>query len=156
MDDSAEIDATSNERLVQVVDIVSAFVSHNPLSPGDLPRLIVDTHRALRALSTGEGQPGEEQPVPAVPVRKSVTAEFLICLDDGKKFKSLKRHLAGLGMTPDDYRAKWGLPPDYPMVAANYAATRSLLAKSNGLGRKQARLTAIKRPARPRGDDQTS
>ena len=76
---------------------------------------------------------------PAVPVRKSITPDYLVCLDDGRKFKSLKRHLASLGMTPDQYRAKWNLPADYPMVASNYAATRSALAKKIGLGQNRKR-----------------
>ena len=116
-------------------EIVSSYVSHNSVSVRDLPRLIADVHQALRGLSA-PAAPEAGLPVPAVSVRKSITPEFLICLDDGKKFKSMKRHLSQLGMTPDEYRSKWGLPRDYPMVAANYSATRSALAKSIGLGRK--------------------
>ena len=123
-------------RLEQVAEIVSAYVSHNALSPADLPKLIAETYVALRSLATAELQPVVEELTPAVPIKKSVTPDFLICLDDGKKFKSMKRHLCQLGMTPDEYRAKWGLPANYPMVAPNYAAIRSVLAKSNGLGRK--------------------
>jgi predicted transcriptional regulator len=120
-------------------DIVSAYVAHNALSAADLPKLIADVQQALQNL----GKPAEivaeaEMPKPAVTVRKSITPDYLICLDDGQKFKSLKRHLAQLGMTPDEYRAKWHLPKDYPMVAPNYAAVRSQLAKDNGLGRKAA------------------
>jgi predicted transcriptional regulator len=124
------------ERLEQVAEIVSAYVSNNALSAADLPKLIATTHEALRALSAETAKPVAEELTPAVPVKKSVTPDFIICLDDGKKFKSLKRHLTQLGMTPAEYRAKWGLPESYPMVAPNYSATRSSLAKSNGLGRK--------------------
>lgn len=116
-------------------EIVSSYVSHNSVGVADLPRLIADVHQALRGLSAPD-TPEAGLPVPAVSVRKSITPEFLVCLDDGKKFKSMKRHLWQLGMTPDEYRSKWGLPHDYPMVAANYSATRSALAKSIGLGRK--------------------
>ncbi|MGV8921662.1 MAG: MucR family transcriptional regulator, partial [Pseudomonas sp.] len=107
-------------------------------SPTDLPKLIAETHRALQSLSGAAAEPAAEALQPAVSIRKSVTPDFIICLDDGKKFKSMKRHLAQLGMTPDEYRTKWGLPEDYPMVSSNYSATRSALAKSNGLGRKAA------------------
>lgn len=124
------------DRLEQVTEIVSAFVSNNALSPADLPKLIAETHKALQSLSVASAEPVSEKLEPAVSIKKSVTPDFIICLDDGKKFKSMKRHLAQLGMTPDEYRAKWGLPSDYPMVAPSYAATRSALAKSNGLGRK--------------------
>lgn len=130
-------------------EIVAAFVSHNSLPAGDLPSLIASVHASLRGLSNGApvGQP-EEKREPAVSVRKSITPEYLICLDDGKKFKSLRRHLATLGMTPDQYRAKWGLPPDYPMVAPNYAAQRSELAKSMGLGQKRKRAATAKTSGR--------
>ena len=136
MNDVAERALLDADRLEQVAEIVSAFVSNNAMSPADLPKLIAETHKALHALSGGEVQPVAEKFEPAVPIRKSVTPDFIICLEDGKKFKSMKRHLAQLGMTPDEYRSKWGLPSDYPMVALNYSATRSALAKSNGLGRK--------------------
>jgi predicted transcriptional regulator len=141
----AERDAMDADLLAQVTEIVSAYVSSNPVSAADLPALIADTHRALRSLHTNEVAPVVEDLTPAVSIRKSVTPDYIVCLDDGKKFKSLKRHLSVLGMTPDEYRAKWGLPRDYPMVAPNYAATRSALAKTNGLGRK-ANVTAV--PAR--------
>jgi predicted transcriptional regulator len=118
-------------------DIVSAFVGHNSVPSADLPALIHAVHEALTRLSAGASALPTAEPeaaTPAVSVRKSITPEFLICLDDGRKFKSLKRHLAGLGMTPDQYRAKWQLPHDYPMVAPNYASFRSALAKKSGLG----------------------
>lgn len=120
----------------QVAAIVSAYVSHNSISPSDLPTLITSTHNALIALSAAPGHQDAEVLKPSVSIKRSVTPDFIICLDDGKKFKSMKRHLAGLGMTPDQYRAKWGLPSDYPMVASNYSEARSTIAKSVGLGRK--------------------
>jgi predicted transcriptional regulator len=103
--------------------------------------------RALTNLGAVEAVPEAEALVPAVPIRKSITPGFLICLDDGKKFKSLKRHLASHGMTPDQYRAKWNLPKDYPMTAPDYAAKRSVLAKSIGLGQRR-KDTAKRKPGR--------
>jgi predicted transcriptional regulator len=120
-------------------EIVAAYVSHNAVSPSDLPKLIADVHGALRSLSAKEAPLPVEELKPAVPVRKSVAADYIICLEDGKKFKSLKRHLrTHYNLSPEEYREKWGLPADYPMVAPNYSATRSKLAKDNGLGRKAA------------------
>ena len=129
---------TKDNLLQQVAEIVSAYLSNNALSASALPMLIVETHRALRSLPDANVSPVVEELRPAVPIRKSVTPDFIVCLDDGKVFKSLKRHLASLGMTPDEYRAKWALPGDYPMVAPNYTAIRSAMAISNGLGRKAA------------------
>lgn len=118
-------------------EIVSAYVSHNAISPTDLPRLIADVHAALKTLSSDEAAAPVEEKKPAVPVRRSVTADYIVCLEDGKKFKSLKRHLrTHYNLSPEEYREKWGLPADYPMVAPSYSATRSKLAKDNGLGRK--------------------
>ena len=120
-------------------EIVSAYVSHNALSPSDLPKLIADVHGALRTLSSNEIEVPVEELKPAVPIRKSVAPDYIICLEDGKKFKSLKRHLrTHYNLSPEEYREKWGLPADYPMVAPSYSATRSKLAKDNGLGRKAA------------------
>ncbi|HLV82765.1 MULTISPECIES: MucR family transcriptional regulator [Devosia] len=120
-------------------EIVSAYVSHNALSPNDLPKLISDVHGALRTLSNNETPQPVEELKPAIAVRKSVTNDYIICLEDGKKFKSLKRHLrTHYNLSPEEYREKWGLPADYPMVAPSYSATRSKLAKDNGLGRKAA------------------
>ncbi len=119
-------------------EIVAAYVSNNPVPTSELAQLIADTHAAIADLAAGSvpEQP-EGKPVPAVSIRKSVTPDFLICLEDGKKFKSLKRHLAThYDLTPEQYRAKWNLPADYPMVAPNYSASRSALAKATGLGRK--------------------
>lgn len=129
-------------------EIVGSYVGHNSLSQTDLPRLIGDVYRALAGLTSPVPQPvlPTEPLKPAVPVRKSITPDYMICLDDGKRFKSLKRHIASLGMTPQQYRDKWNLAPDYPMVAPNYSATRSALAKTNGLGRKP--VEEVKVPAR--------
>ncbi len=120
------------------VEVVAAFVASNSVPRADLPGLIETVHAALTKLGdTAEPvAPVAEAKEPAVAIRKSVTQDFLICLEDGKRFKSLKRHLAALGLTPEQYRAKWNLPHDYPMVAPGYAAVRSALAKKIGLGRK--------------------
>ena len=148
MTEPSEHNVDVTERLEQVAQIVSAYVSNNALSAADLPGLIAATHEALWALSAQADKPVSEELTPAVPIKKSVTPDFIICLDDGKKFKSLKRHLTQLGMTPTEYRAKWGLPESYPMVAPNYSAARASLAKANGLGRKQAPVTPRKRAKR--------
>ncbi len=125
----------SPDRVSLVADIVAAYVSYNSVRTGGLGDLISSIHLALTNLGAVNTVPQPEPDlVPAVSVKKSVTPDYLICLDDGKRFKSLKRHLAGLGMTPAQYRKKWGLPENYPMVAANYAATRSALAKKIGFG----------------------
>jgi predicted transcriptional regulator len=135
-------DSPSSDYVALAAEVVSAFVGHNSLPVSELPGLITSVHAALVKISGGTGVAAAAEPevlTPAVPVRKSITPDYLICLDDGRKFKSLKRHLASLGMTPDQYRAKWNLAPDYPMVAANYAATRSALAKKIGLGQNRKR-----------------
>jgi predicted transcriptional regulator len=123
---------TPNARLISLTaDIVAAYVRRNAATVDDVPALIQQVHRTLRAVEA-PGQP----PVPAVPVRSSIGEDYLICLEDGRKFKSLKRHLmARYGLSPEDYRAKWGLASTYPMVAPAYAAARSALAKRIGLGR---------------------
>ena len=120
--------------------IVAAYVAKNTVEQPDLPKLIADVHRALQkadaSLPAGKEEVAESKP--AVNVKKSITADYLICLEDGKKFKSLKRHLrTHFGLTPEQYREKWGLPADYPMVAPNYANSRSKLAKDMGLGQKR-------------------
>jgi predicted transcriptional regulator len=126
-----------NDLIDLSADIVCAYVSHNALSVADLPKLIADVHAALRGLKSPAPAVAVEEQKPAVAVRKSVSPDYIICLEDGKKFKSLKRHLrTHYNLSPEEYREKWGLPPDYPMVAPNYSATRSRLAKDNGLGRK--------------------
>ena len=144
-------ESNKNAELVELTaTIVAAFVSHNSVSSADLPQLVTQTHSALRAL----GQPAEsapmEKPTPAVSIKKSVTPDYIISLEDGRKFQTLRRHLAGLGMTPDEYREKWGLPRDYPMVAANYSAKRSSLAKSLGLGRKAPASGVAQKPVKGR------
>ncbi|MGE7417184.1 MucR family transcriptional regulator [Methylobacterium tarhaniae] len=118
-----------------VSDIVSAYVSNNSVPVGELSSLIRSVHEAVARL--GSAAPAEpERLTPPVPIKKTVTPDYLISLEDGRRYRTLKRHLAGRGLTPEQYRQKWGLPPDYPMVAANYAAQRSELAKSIGLGQK--------------------
>ncbi|MEL6872359.1 MAG: MucR family transcriptional regulator [Pseudomonadota bacterium] len=115
--------------------IVAAFVSNNSVEPADLPQLIASVSEALKRADGQVQTPPRDDPRPAVPVKKSVTADYLVCLEDGKKFKSLKRHLrTQYGMSPEEYRERWGLPHDYPMVAPNYAKARSQLAKKMGLG----------------------
>lgn len=127
-------------------DIVAAYVSNNPTPLSELPNVISAVHNALNNLT----KPGSEVAVepakePAVPIKKSVSPEFIICLEDGKKFKSLKRHLkSAYQLTPDQYREKWKLPADYPMVAPAYAARRSELAKNMGLGQQRAKARAKK------------
>ncbi len=135
-------EAQSPDYVALAAEVVSAFVGHNSLPVSELPGLITSVHAALIKISGGTSAPMASEPevlTPAVPVRKSVTPDYIVCLDDGRKFKSLKRHLASLGMTPDQYRAKWNLAADYPMVASNYAATRSALAKKIGLGQNRKR-----------------
>ena len=123
--------------------IVSAYVGNNPVPAAELPALINQVHGALTRVSGNGAAPtaAEQTPAkPAVSVKKSMTAEYLVCLEDGKRFKSLKRHLrTQYGMTPEQYREKWGLPADYPMVAPNYAVARSQLAKQMGLGQQRKR-----------------
>jgi predicted transcriptional regulator len=121
-------------------EIVSAYLSHNTVASGDIPALINQVHSALLRLSSGEAATSGEPLKPAVPVKKSINPDFIVCLEDGKKFKSLKRHLrTQYEMTPEQYREKWALPHDYPMVAPNYAAARSHLAKQMGLGQQRRR-----------------
>ncbi len=134
MADSQTIDKT--ELLSLTSEIVSSHVANNSVSLADLPDLIQSVFAKLSSLA--EGHVAEtEALVPAVPIKKSITADFIICLEDGKKLKMLKRHLmTSYGLTPEDYRARWGLKPDYPMVAPNYAKKRQDLARKIGLGRK--------------------
>jgi len=128
--------------------IVSAYVSKNSVPMSNLADLVASVHASLAKLETNT-EPEKSALVPAVPIRRSVTKDYIISLEDGRKFKSLKRHLAThYGMTPDQYRQKWGLPPDYPMVAPSYAATRSALARSIGLGRKETAATNEPEPAK--------
>jgi predicted transcriptional regulator len=121
-------------------NIVSAYVSNNTVPASELSNLISQVHSALAQVS-GDHVPGRQEPArPAIPIKKSITSEHIVCLEDGKKFKSLKRHLRSqYNMSPEEYREKWGLPPDYPMVAPNYAEARSRLAKQMGLGQQRRR-----------------
>ena len=130
---SASVDTTEILRLA--TEIVAAYVSNNAMAANDLPAMIRTVHSTLNNLD--QTAPGRETDLtPAVPIKKSVTADYIICLEDGKKLKMLKRYLRSqYGLTPEEYKARWGLPHDYPMVAPNYAAQRSKLAKQIGLGR---------------------
>ena len=121
-------------------DIVAAYVGNNTIPASEIGGLLVNVHTALHDVANNTGEKAQEaRPEPAVPVKKSVTDDYIICLEDGKRFKSLKRHLAAkYDMTPDDYRRRWNLPSDYPMVAPAYAKSRSELAKRIGLGRRPA------------------
>ncbi len=140
---------TSPNFVELAADIVSAYVSNNSVPSADLPMLLNTIYTALTQTAQGQSHEPQAELVPAVSVKKSVTPDYLICLDDGKKFKSLKRHLrTTYDMTPDQYRAKWGLPSDYPMVAPNYAKARSELAKTMGLGQQRRKEQAT--PAKGR------
>jgi predicted transcriptional regulator len=129
------VDDDKTELVELTAGIVSAYVGKNNVTVADLPSLIQDVHDALSRVTARGGVPDREESKPAVAVKKSVTPDYIVCLEDGKKFKSLKRHLrTHYKLSPDEYRAKWNLPHDYPMVAPNYAAARSQLAKKMGLG----------------------
>lgn len=126
---------SQTDLLELTAEIVSAHASNNKVAPAELPQVIKDVFGTLSEL--GESGVPAEAPDPAVPVKKSITPDYIVCLEDGKKLKMLKRHLnTAYGMTPEQYRERWGLPADYPMVAPNYAKRRSSLAKKIGLGRK--------------------
>lgn len=141
----AEETGDSANTIELAADIVAAFVSNNTVATADLPSLIVQVHGALQGIGKPAQATVPEAQKPAVAVKKSVTNDFIVCLEDGLQFKSLKRHLrTKYNMTPEEYRAKWGLPKDYPMVAPAYAAARSELAKNMGLG--QARKKAAAPP----------
>jgi predicted transcriptional regulator len=126
-------------------DVVSAYVANNSVPAADLAGLIGAVHTAFVSLGQPAAAKEAEKPVPLMPIKKTVTPDYLISLEDGRQYKSLKRHLSTRGLTPEEYRRKWGLPHDYPMVAANYAAQRSELAKSIGLGRSRPVAAAAKR-----------
>jgi predicted transcriptional regulator len=153
-------DTPSAELLGLTAEIVAAHVSNNPVALTDLPNLITEVYRTLSSVGMPASKPQPERPQPAVPVKKSITPEYLICLEDGKKLKMLKRHLqTSYNMTPEQYRERWSLPPDYPMVAPNYAKHRSSLAKKIGLGTKPrgrpARGTARREAAAAAAASQT-
>ena len=130
---------TSGKTPVELTaNIVSAYLSNNPTPAAEIPSLISQVHAALTRVAAGRSEPAPEPARPAVPVKKSIHPDYLVCLEDGKRFKSLRRHLrTQYNMTPEQYRDKWNLPPDYPMVAPNYAVTRSQLAKKMGLGQQR-------------------
>ncbi len=126
----------SNALVALTADIVAAYVCNNTVVASEMPTLISTVCDAMISASAKSNQPPAPELTPAVPIKKSVTPDYIICLDDGKSFKSLKRHIrTHYGLSPEEYREKWGLPYDYPMVAPNYAATRSVLAKKIGLGK---------------------
>ena len=132
-------DAPPRNFIDLTADIVSAYLSNNPTPAAEIPGLISQIHAALVRVSSGRAEVAPLEPAkPAVSVKKSIAPDYLVCLEDGKRFKSLKRHLrTQYNMTPEQYREKWGLPADYPMVAPNYAVARSQLAKKMGLGQQQ-------------------
>lgn len=133
MANSSKETESRGEILKMTADVVAAYVGNNTLAAGEVPSVINTVFGSFRSLEGG----AEAKPTPAVPVRKSVTRDHIVCLEDGKKLKMLKRHLRSTyNMTPEEYRARWGLPPDYPMVAPSYAEERSQFAKKIGLGRK--------------------
>lgn len=136
--EQTETNNKSNDFLIELTaDVVAAYVSNNSVPVGELPSLIADIHAALGKVGASVEAPVADKQKPAVNPKKSVQDDYIICLEDGKKFKSLKRHLmTHYGLTPDQYREKWSLEPTYPMVAPNYATARSALAKQMGLGRK--------------------
>src|SRR5512143_1118841 len=140
----ADTDATEDTLLTLTADIVAAHVSNNSVAVNDLPNLIQNVHGALSGISRISSAP-EPRPEPKVSIRSSVKPDYVVCLEDGKKLKMLKRHLmTHYNMTPEQYRQKWGLSPDYPMVAPNYAEQRRKLAKSIGLGTKRRRTRSGK------------
>ncbi|MFN8719798.1 MAG: MucR family transcriptional regulator [Rhodospirillales bacterium] len=142
MSEDMELNEGEGTLLRLTAEIVAAYVSKNPLPAQQIPEVISTVYSSLTGLNSAPKPVAAEPPKPAVPIRKSVTPEYIVCLEDGKKLKMLKRHLRSTyGMTPDEYRAKWGLPADYPMVAPNYAAQRSDFAKKIGLGRTSGRQT---------------
>lgn len=132
-------ESNKNDALIELAaDIVSAYVSKNALPAAELTALIGEVYSALRRTAAGEAPQSTEPPKPAISVKKSITPEYIVCLEDGKKFKSLKRHLrTHYNLSPEQYREKWALPSDYPMVAPNYAEARSQLAKKMGLGQQR-------------------
>ena len=130
----------SNNHVELAAEIVSAYVANNSVPASELPALLNDVHAAIVRVASGAAVPAPEAAKPAVSPKKSITNEYIICLEDGRKFKSLKRHLrTQYNLSPEQYREKWGLPPDYPMVAPAYAKARSALAKQMGLGQQRRR-----------------
>ena len=145
-DETREDNLDSSELLRMTTDVVSAYLGNNTVAASQISEVISTVHEALTHLNTEVSEPVIEPAKPAVPIRRSITPDYIVCLEDGKRLKMLKRHLrTTYNLTPDEYRAKWGLPADYPMVAPNYAAQRSEFAKKIGLGR-----NAVKRGGRKR------
>jgi len=143
-------DISRSEFLALTRDVVAAYVGSNPVDSGDVPALIRSVYNTLNALA-GDEVATQVELTPAVPIKRSVTDDYIVCLEDGKKLKMLKRHLmSAYSLTPEEYRAKWGLKPDYPMVAPNYSAKRQELAKANGLGRRPVGVPAAKPQSSPR------
>ncbi len=138
--DTTEQDAETARLITLAADVVSAYVSNNHVQSADLPRLIGDVHEAIRSV-TNSGKPADSGPAKATPqeVRKSISHDFLISFEDGKPYKTLRRHLTLRGLSPEAYRAKWGLPNDYPMTSASYSEQRSELARALGLGQQRRR-----------------
>ncbi|MEZ5960677.1 MAG: MucR family transcriptional regulator [Hyphomonadaceae bacterium] len=135
-EDEVQDASQTSDAMRMTTDIVAAFVANNKLSPDELTELIRTVHRTLASLSNGSAERPAERPKPAAPINKSVQHDYIICLEDGKKLKMLKRYLRSTyNLSPDEYRKRWGLPPDYPMVAPAYAARRSEFAKKIGLGK---------------------
>jgi predicted transcriptional regulator len=135
-DNQNDTDLGADEPLRMTADIVASFVINNKVAPEQLPELIRSIHKTIESLTKGEPEKVQERPKPAVPVSKSIHTDYIVCLEDGKRLKMLKRYLRSTyNMSPDEYRKRWGLPPDYPMVAPAYAAKRSEFAKRIGLGR---------------------
>ena len=128
---------SGNELVAITASLVSAYVGNNSVHQTALPEIINSVHASLRDLGAPPPAAAAERPTPPVPIKKTITPDYLVSLEDGRRYKSLKRHLSGRGLSPEDYRRKWGLPGDYPMVAPNYAKQRSELAKAAGLGRKR-------------------
>jgi predicted transcriptional regulator len=144
--EAAERKTDDNVYMQMTAEVVSAYVENNPVPVSDLQKLIADVHQALVKLDGKSAEAEAEKPKPAVNPKRSVTDDYIICLEDGQKFKSLKRHLMShYSMTPEEYREKWSLPADYPMVAPSYAAQRSALARQMGLGRKPGRKAGKKK-----------
>src|SRR5919206_1103474 len=143
MVEQAPAKLAEDELLRMTADVVAAYVSNNSLPTAQLSEVINAVYSSLRSLDSKPLETKPEPPKPAVPIRKSITPDYLVCLEDGKKLKMLKRHLRSTyNLTPDEYRVKWGLPPDYPMVAPKYAEQRSEFAKKIGLGRGTGRNSA--------------
>lgn len=140
---AGRMDSTSIDFAGLTADVVAAYVSNNAVQMAELPNLIGAVHTGLAEAANGKSSPAVEKPTPHVPINKTITADYIVSLEDGRHYRTLRRHLRGRGLTPEEYRAKWGLRSDYPMVALNYSQRRSELAKALGLG--QSRMGKKKR-----------